>query len=196
MFTGLVTGVGTVVAARERDGGRELVIAHPYAALEPGESLAVNGVCLTVERFAPGEFQVHAVLATLDRTLLGSYIEGRRVNLERALRVGDRLGGHMVQGHVDGTGTVVAVREDPGGRILEIALSPEVASMTVAQGSLTVDGVSLTVNDLPERNRARVALVPFTLQHTTLAGLHVGDAVHLEADIIGRYVQALLHARS
>lgn len=196
MFTGLVTGVGTVLAARERDGGRELVIAHPYAALEPGESLAVNGVCLTVERFTPGEFQAHAVLATLDRTLLGSYMEGRRVNLERALRVGDRLGGHMVQGHVDGTGTVVAVREDPGGRILELALPPEVASMTVAQGSLTVDGVSLTVNDLPERNRARVALVPFTLQHTTLAGLHVGDAVHLEADIIGRYVQALLHARS
>jgi len=196
MFTGIITATGTVTAARDRDGGRELVITHPYGSLEPGESIAVNGVCLTVERATDATFQAHAVPATLERTLLPSYGEGRRVNLERALQVGDRLGGHLVQGHVDGVGIVRAIGDDAGGRTVEVSLPDDVARVTVARGSLTVDGVSLTVNALPAPDRARVALVPFTLQHTTLAGLRAGDAVHLEADVIGRYVRAQLDARS
>ena len=196
MFTGIVTAIGTVRSARERDGGRELVIAHPYDELVLGESVAVNGVCLTVERLLPGAFQSHAVPATLERTTLAGYRSGQRVNLERALRVGDRLGGHLVQGHVDGIGTVESVHAEKDERVLELELPVDVAALTVARGSLTVDGVSLTVNMRPGPTRARVALVPFTLQHTTLAELRAGDAVHLEADVIGRYVQALLSARS
>lgn len=195
MFTGIISAIGTVVAARERDGGSELVIASPYDELELGESIAVNGVCLTVEKIDGTSFQVHAVAATVSRTVLGAYMPGRRVNLERALRAGDRLGGHLVQGHVDGVGTVKAVTAVADELQLDIQLPPDVATLTVERGSLTVDGVSLTVNALTGPGHARVVLVPFTLQHTTLAELRVGHAVHLEADIIGRYVQALLGAR-
>ncbi|HET9603272.1 MAG TPA: riboflavin synthase [Gemmatimonadales bacterium] len=195
MFTGIVTAVGTVATARAHDGGRELVIASPYTELELGESVAVDGVCLTVERIEASCFQVHAVAATLDRTRLGMYAPGRRVNLERALRAGDRLGGHLVQGHVDGVGTVEAVTEVADELQVDIQLPADVATLTVERGSLTVDGVSLTVNALTGPGKARVVLVPFTLQHTTLAELRMGHAVHLEADIIGRYVQALLAAR-
>lgn len=195
MFTGIITAMGTVVAARERDGGRELVIASPYDELELGESIAVNGVCLTVEKIDGTAFQVHAVAATVDRTVLGGYVPGRRVNLERAVRAGERLGGHLVQGHVDGVGTVKAVTAMADELQLDIQLPPDVATLTVERGSLTVDGASLTVNALTGPGQARVVLVPFTLQHTTLAELRVGHAVHLEADIIGRYVQALLGAR-
>jgi riboflavin synthase len=195
MFTGIITAVGTVASASERDGGRELLIASPYEALMLGESIAVDGVCLTVERIEGQHFQVHAVAATIARTRLGSYAVGRRVNLERALRAGDRLGGHLVQGHVDGLGVVEARTEAADELRLDIALPADVAQLTVERGSLTVDGVSLTVNAMLAPDRARLVLVPFTLQHTTLADLRVGDAVHLEADIIGRYVQALVHAR-
>jgi riboflavin synthase len=195
MFTGIITAMGTVVAARERDGGRELVIASPYDELELGESIAVNGVCLTVEKIDGTAFQVHAVAATVDRTVLGGYVPGRRVNLERAVRAGERLGGHLVQGHVDGVGTVKAVTAMADELQLDIQLPPDVATLTVERGSLTVDGVSLTVNAVTGPGQARVVLVPFTLQHTTLAELRMGHAVHLEADIIGRYVQALLGAR-
>lgn len=196
MFTGIITAVGTVTRADARDGGRALVIASPYQGLELGESIAVDGVCLTVEQVQDTQFQVHAVAATLERTKLGAYQPGRRVNLERALRAGDRLGGHLVQGHVDGVGTVSAITAAGEEQQVEIDLPPAVAALTVERGSLTVDGVSLTVNALPAAARARVVLVPFTLQHTTLAGLRSGDTVHLEADIIGRYVQGLLGARA
>lgn len=196
MFTGIISAVGTVAAARERDGGLELMIASPYEGLELGESIAVDGVCLTVEAIKESRFQVHAVTATLSRTRLGTYRRDRRVNLERAVRVGDRLGGHLVQGHVDGVGSVKAVKIVADELQVDIELPPSVAELTVERGSLTVDGVSLTVNSLPAPRRARVVLVPFTLQHTTLAQLRAGDGVHLEADIIGRYVQAMLGARS
>lgn len=195
MFTGIITAIGTVVTARERDGGRELLVASPYDGLELGESIAVDGVCLTVEKIDGTSFQVHAVAATVGRTQLGTYGPGRRINLERALRAGDRLGGHLVQGHVDGVGTVKAVTAVADELQLDIQLPPDVATLTVERGSLTVNGVSLTVNALTGPGQARVVLVPFTLQHTTLAELRVGHAVHLEADIIGRYAQALLGAR-
>ncbi|HET8634432.1 MAG TPA: riboflavin synthase [Gemmatimonadales bacterium] len=195
MFTGIITALGVVTSVRERDGGRELLMESPYEDLVLGESIAVDGACLTVERIEGRSFQVHAVTATVNRTRLGTYGPGRKVNLERALRAGDRLGGHLVQGHVDGLGVVQARTEEADELRLDIRLPADVAQLTVERGSLTLDGVSLTVNAMPAPDHARLVLVPFTLQHTTLAELRVGDAVHLEADIIGRYVQALLQAR-
>jgi riboflavin synthase len=192
MFTGIVTGLGRIVASRPSQGGRDLVIAHPFGALEPGESIAVDGVCLTVEGQEPGSFRAHAVAATLAKTRVADYVPGMPVNLERALQVGDRLGGHLVQGHVDGIGQVAAVRQDGEGRLMEIAVPAAVAEASVPEGSITVDGVSLTVNAMLAGNRVRVALVPYTLEHTTLGARQAGDAVHLEADTIGKYVRALL----
>ncbi len=195
MFTGIVSAIGTVREARRTEAGLELVIACPYEGLAPGESVAVDGACLTVERLVPGGFVAHVIRTTVERTRFGAYEPGRRVNLERALRAGDRLGGHLVQGHVDGVGSVerVAVREDA--RLVDIAAPPEVARVTVPLGSITVDGVSLTVNDLPAPGTIQVSLIPFTLQHTTLGERRPGDPVHLEADTIGKYVRRLMEER-
>jgi riboflavin synthase len=196
MFTGIVTAVGTVREARPQDGGLELVIEAPYPDLEPGESVAVDGACLTVKALGSGWFGVHVVATSLDRTRIGSYITGRRVNLERALRVGDRLGGHLVQGHVDGTGVVTRVVDHADARLVDIRVPPEVASVSLPLGSITVDGVSLTVNAVPAPGVIQVSLIPFTLQQTTLGERAPGDEVHLEGDTIGKYVRALLRERA
>jgi riboflavin synthase len=195
MFTGIVTAVGRVTAATRSEAGLELTIECPYEGLELGESIAVDGACLTVQREAPGEFTAHVVRTSLDRTRFESYATGQRVNLERALRVGDRLGGHLVQGHVDGVGTVeqVGVREDA--RLLDVRVSAEIARVSVPLGSITVDGVSLTVNAIPAPGLIQVSLIPFTLQHTTLGDRRPGDRVHVEADTIGKYVAELLRPR-
>lgn len=195
MFSGIVSAVGTVSRHTPSDGGVELVVMHSFGALEEGESIAVNGACLTVERQGDGWFQAHVIRTTLERTAIGRYEPGTQVNLERALRIGDRLGGHLVQGHVDGLGEVERLADRDDARIVDIRMPEPVARVTVPLGSVTVDGVSLTVNALPERNLLQVSLVPFTLQQTTLGRLAVGDAVHLEADAIGKYVAALLAAR-
>ncbi len=192
MFTGLIDAVGTVSAVHRHEGGLRLVLRSPYRRLRLGESVAVDGACLSVTERRFGRFAVHVVETSLGRTRFGSYRVGQRVNLERALRVGDRLGGHLVQGHVDGVGTVVAARDREGGRLLDLAMPPEVAALTVPLGSITVDGVSLTVNALPGDRQVQVSLIPVTLQHTTLGERAPGDGVHLEADAIGKYVQALL----
>ncbi|HEX7338043.1 MAG TPA: riboflavin synthase [Gemmatimonadales bacterium] len=192
MFTGIVTRVGTVTRAAPNAGGLELAIAPSYPDLEPGESVAVDGACLTVEAATAEGFSVHVVRTSLDRTRFGAYGIGRRVNLERALRVGDRLGGHLVQGHVDGIGTVVSVADRDDARLLNLRVSQEVARVSVPLGSITVDGVSLTVNAKPSAEVIQVSLIPFTLQHTTLGERRAGDEVHLEADTIGKYVAALL----
>jgi riboflavin synthase len=195
MFTGIVTAVGRVTAASRSEAGLELTIGCSYEGLELGESIAVDGACLTVQRAAPGEFTAHVVRTTLDRTRFESYAPAQRVNLERALRVGDRLGGHLVQGHVDGVGTVeqVAVREDA--RLLDLRIPAEIARVSVPLGSITVDGVSLTVNAIPAAGLIQVSLIPFTLQHTTLGDRRPGDRVHVEADTIGKYVAELLRPR-
>jgi riboflavin synthase len=192
MFTGLVAEVGTVRHARPSDGGLELAIDCSFRDLEPGESIAVDGACLTVERAIDGGFTAHVVRTTLERTRFGELGAGRRVNLERALRAGDRLGGHLVQGHVDGLGTVlrVAAREDA--RLLDLEVPPEVARVSVPLGSITVDGVSLTVNAIPAPGTIQISLIPFTLEHTTLAERRPGDRVHLEGDTIGKYVEQLM----
>jgi riboflavin synthase len=195
MFTGIVTAVGEVRRRTVSEAGLELGIVAPFERVELGESIAVDGACLTVQALEPGEFTVHIIRTSLDRTNIETYDVGRRVNLERALRLGDRLGGHMVQGHVDGVGIVerVTVRDDA--RLLDLRIPGEVAAMSVPLGSITVDGVSLTINGMPTEGVIQVSLIPFTLQETTLGERRVGDRVHLEADMLGKYVKALLERR-
>jgi riboflavin synthase len=195
MFTGIVTAVGNVRGATQSSEGLTLEITAPYADLAEGESIAVDGACLTVEHFGDGWFSVHVIKTSLDRTNFGSFEAGRRVNLERALRVGDRLGGHLVQGHVDGLGTVERVGHQGDATILDIQAPGAVAQISVPLGSVTVDGVSLTVNAIPGPNLIQVSLIPFTLQHTTLGQRQPGDRVHLEGDTVGKYVQRLLEER-
>jgi riboflavin synthase len=191
MFTGIVSAVGRVRRAAANGGGLALTIHAPYRGLKRGESIAVNGACLTVERVLAGAFAVHVVPATLGRTLLGEYGAGRRVNLERALRAADRLGGHFVQGHVDGVARVAAARHDGDDWTLDLEVPADVGAITMLHGSIAVDGVSLTVSALPGGNRVQVALVPFTRAHTTLGALAAGDRVHVEADVLGKYVRQL-----
>ena len=192
MFTGIVTGIGTVREARPSDGGLDLTIECAYPDLAAGESVAVDGACLTVAAVVPGGFAARVIGTSLDRTRFGDLRAGGRVNLERALRVGDRLGGHLVQGHVDGVGTVVRVTSSQGARLLDLQAPPEIVQVSVPLGSITVDGVSLTVNAMPAPGTIQISLIPFTLEHTTLAERRPGDRVHLEADTIGKYVAALM----
>lgn len=191
MFTGLITAVGTVREATPRDGGRTLVLAAPWADLVDGESVAVNGGCLTVERHGADWFGVHVVATTLARTAFGDLAPGDRVNLERALRVGDRMGGHWVQGHVDGVGTVEAVTTGDEARLIDIAVPEAVAEVSTPLGSIAVDGVSMTINAMPRRGVVQLSVVPFTLRHTTLGGLRPGDRVQLEGDLVGKHVRAM-----
>ena len=195
MFTGIVTAVGTVQQVRHTTAGVELTIACSFSDVGLGESIAVDGACLTVQAIQPGGFTAHVVRTSLERTRFGDYAEGRRVNLERALRMGDRLGGHLVQGHVDGVGEVVQVVERQDARLLDIKVPDEVARVSIPLGSITVDGVNLTVNAIPGPLVIQISLIPFTLQHTTLDERRAGDRVHLEADTIGKYVAALMEER-
>lgn len=191
MFSGLVDSVGTLDRVAQTEAGREFRITCGYDDLAAGDSIAVNGACLTVREHGPGWFTVAAIGTTIDRTTLGGWRAGRRVNLERALRLGDRLGGHLVLGHVDGVGRVQGVAQRGDARLVDLALPAEVAELMVPHGSLTVDGVSLTVNALPASDVVQISLIEYTLRHTTLGGLHVGDEVQVEADVIGKYVQRL-----
>ena len=190
MFTGIVDAVGKIDAVRVNNGV-ELRVKASYKGVKKGESIAVNGACLTVEKVVKGAFTVHAVETTLGRTLIREWQKGRVVNLERALRAGDRFGGHFVQGHVDGVGTVEGVAEVDDAMLVDIRVPPEVAETTVLHGAVTVDGVSLTVNALAEDRIVQVSLVPFTREHTTLGKLASGDRVHVEADVLGKYVRQL-----
>jgi riboflavin synthase len=193
MFTGIITSVGTVRRSSSGPSGFELTIDCSYPDLERGESIACDGACLTVQSLEDGGFTAHIIGTSLERTCFSSYPPGRRVNLERALRVGDRLGGHLVQGHVDGVGAVQNVDQLGDARLLTIQVPEEVHEVSVPLGSITVDGVSLTINEKPGPRLVQVSLIPFTLQHTTLGERQRGDRVHLEADTIGKYVAALLN---
>ena len=191
MFTGIIAAIGVVREVASVDGGRDLTIAVPWDDIAVGESLAVDGACLTVTRRGAGWFAAHVVVTSLDRTRFATCPVGRQVNLERALRAGDRLGGHIVQGHVDGVGTVVEVTRRDDARLLTIAVPPVVASVSIPLGSITVDGVSLTVNAIAAPGVVQVAVIPFTLEHTTLGDRVPGDEVHLEGDAVGKHVQQL-----
>jgi riboflavin synthase len=192
MFSGLVTAVGVIRAVARTSEGLELRVSAPFRGLERGESIAIDGACLTVVRLGRGTFTVHVIDTTLDRTRFGSYATGDRVNLERALRVGDRLGGHIVQGHVDGLGEVRSVTRRKDAVVIDVQVPREVARVSIPLGSITVDGVSLTVVSMPDKSTLRLSLIPFTLEHTTLGRLRRGSVVHVEADVLGKYISRLL----
>ena len=192
MFTGLVDNVGTVTGVAETVAGLEFRVDCSYRDLMEGESIAVNGACLTVLEHGGGWFTVAAIATTLGRTTMGDWRPARRVNLERALRVGDRLGGHFVQGHVDGVGAVDDVRREGDAMLVDLALPRGLAELMVPHGSVAVDGVSLTVNELPAPGALQLSLIDYTVRHTTLGELTIGDRVHVEADMLGKYVQRLL----
>jgi riboflavin synthase len=189
MFTGLVETLGTITRqSPDNTGGLHLTIAARFAVeLVLGESVAINGACLTVIEHSPDTFQVQAGPETLKRTNLGDLRDGEPVNLERSLRFGDRLGGHLVQGHVDDVGRIAA--REPQGEWMTIwfTVPPELAAQMVAKGSVAVDGVSLTLVDVLA-DRFSVALIPHTLSITTLGSKQVGDAVNVETDLVGKYV--------
>ena len=193
MFTGLIEAVGTVNRLVRAGETTQLHVDAGRLAenLKIGDSVAVDGACLTavnVQRTV-ATFDVSA--ETLDRTTLGSFVPGRTVNLERALRVGDRLGGHFVLGHVDGLGTLLAKRPSPGQVAVEIGVSPDIVSQLIPKGSIAVDGISLTIADLGA-DRFAVAVIPHTLEHTALKHRSVGEKMNLELDVIGKYVLRLL----
>jgi riboflavin synthase len=193
MFTGLIQEVGSVRSMRPAGGGTDIEIAAPEIGPEAviGESIAVNGTCLTVERAGTWGFLAHAGAETLERTTIGELSVGSPVNLERALAVGDRLGGHFVQGHVDCVGEVQR-RSDEGTTVrFDITIPDEYARYVVEKGSITVDGISLTVTAIAESTFG-VAIIPHTLANTTLEHARRGQPVNIETDILAKYVMRLL----
>lgn len=195
MFTGLVDDVGTIERVIATEAGRELRVRCRYDDLADGESIAVNGACLTVREHGAGWFTAAAVVTTLGRTTIGDWKAGTRVNLERALRAGDRLGGHIVQGHVDCVGEVVALERRGDALLIDVAVPEEIVLLMVPHGSVTVDGVSLTVNELPGAGMFQLSIIEYTERHTTLGALGIGDRVHVEADVIAKHVQRLFAAQ-
>jgi riboflavin synthase len=199
MFTGLIADLGSV-AAVERDGdGATLQIESPLAReLSEGASIAVNGVCLTATEVNGAGFRAQAIAETLRRSSLGRLHAGARVNLELALRADDRLGGHIVQGHVDGLATVRAVREEGFSRVLTLEVEPSLARYLVEKGSVAVDGVSLTVSGVIESSPPAfsVSLIPETLQRTNLGEIGEGAIVNIEVDVLAKHVERLLEARA
>jgi len=193
MFTGLVEDVGEVMLVVPMDDGIQLTLQAVSLAgnMEPGDSIAVDGTCLTVTDLTPDGFSLDVVGTTLSRTTIGEYVPGRVVNLERAVRVGSALGGHLVQGHVDAVGEVVSMLPMGDSWRLRIQLPDEVLITSVARGSLAVDGVSLTIADL-SGNVAEMAIIPYTLERTNFGRLETSSLVNLEADLIGKYVARLL----
>ncbi len=196
MFTGIVREVATVAAVEGGEGGRTLVVDAPGAAglSVVGDSVALDGCCLTVTVVDGALLTFHAVAETLARTTIGALVQGDTVNVEPALRAGEPLGGHYVQGHVDGVGRICSVEPEGEGTRVWIEAGPELLRLCVEKGSVTVDGVSLTVAEL-DGGAFAVALVPHTLASTTLGAAAPGAAVNLEADVIAKYVARLLDAR-
>jgi riboflavin synthase len=195
MFTGLIADRGRLRALERDDDGARLRIQTTLAPqLREGDSIAVNGVCLTATAVAGDAFDAQAMAETLRRSSLGELREGSPVNLELALRAGDRLGGHVVQGHVDGTGTVAEIRAEGISRVLEIDVEPRLLRYLVEKGSVAIDGVSLTVSALSDRGIA-VSLIPETLQRTGLGEVGVGATVNVEVDVLAKHVERLMGSR-
>ncbi len=193
MFTGLVQAVGRIEQGVAEPDGMRLTVASPLAAeLRQGDSVAVNGVCLTVASVEHGSFTAQLMNETLARSSLAAAVAGTPVNLELPMRPSDRLGGHIVQGHVDALGTVLSVAEDGFARRLELEAPRELLAYVVEKGSIAVDGVSLTVAELSDRCFT-VSLIPETLRRTNLGAAEPGTRVNLEADVLAKYVEKLLH---
>lgn len=193
MFTGIIQEIGRVAGVRKTGGGVQLSVEAPVStpALRVGDSVAINGVCQTVIAKEAGVFHVEAVEETLRKTTLGMMRPSATVNLELPLRLSDRLGGHLVLGHVDCTGSVVSITTQSSSRLIEVAFPPEFARWLIPVGSIGVDGISLTVASLREASFT-LSIIPHTLERTTLASVVVGGLVNLEFDLIGKYVESLL----
>ncbi|AOH83525.1 riboflavin synthase subunit alpha [Sphingomonas panacis] len=199
MFTGIITDVGTIEAVEPR-GDTRIRIATSYdtADIDLGASISCSGVCLTVVDKAPGWFAVDVSGETVSRTAQGQWTEGRRLNLERALKLGDELGGHIVTGHVDGTGTIVDLHDEGGSKRITILAGPEIAPYMAEKGSITLDGISLTVNsveDTPANEgggvRIGVNIIPHTADVTAIGAARPGDTMNIEIDVLARYLQRM-----
>ncbi len=192
MFTGIIQSIGEVVALKRAADGAELAVETglPADAIALGDSIAVDGCCQTVARFEGGLCHFHVLNETLSRTIFGEYRAGRKVNIEPALRLGDRLGGHIVSGHIDCTAEVLSVRDRKGDIALTLRRPPADAFPLVPKGSIAINGVSLTVAELTA-DSVTVCLIPHTWSHTALNALSAGAKVNLEADLVGKYVAAL-----
>lgn len=199
MFTGIIETVGRVAETRDVQAGRQLWIdtgAEWLREVAVGDSIAVDGACLTVAQLRADSFRADLVLSTLERTVAGAYTVGQRVNLERAMVLGTRLDGHLVQGHVDGVGTLASVQDEGGTRFLEFDVPDAVWAQTLLHGSICLNGISLTVNALRPPCRVEVAIIPHTWQVTNLSDLEPGAPVNVEGDQIGKYVQRILSTQS
>jgi riboflavin synthase len=192
MFTGLVEDIGSVESVEAGAEGARLRIATSLATeIATGDSIAVNGVCLTATAVDANSFETEAMNQTLEVTALGDLEAGAKVNLELAMKASDRLGGHIVQGHADGVGEVVSVEDDGFAQRLRVALGPELLRYTVEKGSITLDGVSLTIADLGD-SWAEVSLIPETLERTTFGEVATGDRINVECDVVAKYVERLM----
>ena len=198
MFTGLISEVGTIASITHGDESAVIVIqaAATVAGVALGDSIAVNGVCLTATAITDSTFTADVMVQTLSLTSLGSYAVGDRVNLELAATLKDRMGGHMVQGHVDGVATVASIQDGPKWQEFTVELPEHLMKYVVSQGSICIEGVSLTVGALnDEKNQVTVWLIPATLEKTNLAMKKVGDRLNIEVDVLAKYVERLLGKR-
>lgn len=197
MFTGLVDDVGTITHIADTPAGCELRIRCRYTDLVDGESIAVNGACLTVREHGRepssefGWFTVAAIVTTIDRTTIGTWRVGQRVNLERAMRLGDRLGGHLVLGHVDGLGTILHTARRGDAWLIDVELPEALRALTVDKGSIAIDGVSLTVNAMHPTG-VQLSIIEYTERHTTLGERVAGDHVHVETDVLAKHIARLM----
>ena len=195
MFTGLVEAIGSVTSLESMGEQARLTLEIPFAAeLAPGDSVAINGCCLTVADLAPGGVSFDLLAQTLRVTSLGGLAAGCIVNLERAMRVGDRFGGHFVQGHVDGTGKITRLEASGQDHIVGVSLPPEIHRLCIDKGSLTLDGISLTIAELTA-DGAVFWITPHTWEHTHLHHAKTGQAMNLEVDLLAKYVDKLLAGR-
>jgi riboflavin synthase len=197
VFTGIVEGVGQVAQIIEGDASRRLRFAVPPGFVSDarvGDSISVDGACLTVVEVASDAFDVDVIATTLGRTVAGTYEAGHRVNLERALKLGTRLDGHLVQGHVDGVGHLTSILEEDRGWRMQFSLPADVHAGTILHGSITLNGVSLTVNRILPEHTIEVGIIPHTWEHTNLGALRPGAPVNVEGDLMGKYVRRWLEA--
>jgi riboflavin synthase len=194
MFTGLVEEKGTIVSVTDSGDGKMVVISANTVLEDTrhGDSISVSGVCVTAVEFGDGTFSADVMAETLRHSTAGNWAPGTVVNLERAAALGDRLGGHIVQGHVDAVETVVSVTPGDRWQVVRVTLGPEIAPLIVHKGSITIDGVSLTVSDLGD-DWCEASLIPETLEATTLGNAEPGHLVNVETDMVARHVQRLLH---
>jgi len=197
MFTGIVEAMGTVVRTIDLETTRRFDIGIPSldGLLVPGDSIAVDGACLTAVEAEGSVFSVDVIGTTLERTIAGTYREGTRVNLERAMVMGGRLDGHLVQGHVDGVGSLQRVVEDGEYWLMDFTVPSDVFETTILHGSISLNGVSLTVSDMPAPGVVQIGIIPYTWENTNLGRMAPGDPVNVEADLIGKYVGRILAQR-